>query len=196
MSPHAAKKRQHMVWGIYASFLLALMVAGFLVLNAFAGTVTAYLASDLGVTFTQIGSTTDTDTDLTGSTYPIGQVSAESFEIRHTLARSASVTTTGPTFTRWTLRAEPAANLSTRIQWPLLFSDEINIDGGTEEYMVPETELNRIKTWHSSKEVLTAQEGTTSYPVIVSDYDWQPTHQSSNKHGWNGTMFVDLKVVS
>ena len=35
MSPHAAKKRLHMVWGIYASFLLALMVAGFLVLNAF-----------------------------------------------------------------------------------------------------------------------------------------------------------------
>lgn len=164
--------------------------------SSFAGTFKASIASDLGMTFTSVGSKLDTETDLSGSVWSLGQTSAEAFELRFTLTRDASATSTGPKLTRWVMRAEPAANLTYKIIWPLIFADRLDVEYGTEEYLDPPTEVARIKAWHANRTVLTAQEGDTSYPALISDYEWRPTHQMFDKSGWNGTMTVRLKVIS
>jgi hypothetical protein len=160
----------------------------------FHGTVTSWLSDDLGTTFTQVGSTTDTDADTTGAAYPISQTLSEAFEARFTFARG-STNTQGPILSRWVVRAEPAVGLVYLIQWPILLAEQIDTGDGAESYLDPAVELDRIKEWHATREVLTAQEGTESYSVIVSDFEWRPSHKTRDNTGWNGTCTVKFKVI-
>jgi hypothetical protein len=160
---------------------------------SFAGTQKSYVSADDG-TFTLIGTHLDTASDNSGDTFPFPQTTAENFEIRITLDRDGSVASTGPTLTRWVMRAQPAAALTYNIVLPLLFADRVD-PRGVDQYLFPTVELEQIKTWHGTREVLTLQIGENSYSVMLEDYDFRPTHMTADGRDWNGTCFTTVKVL-
>lgn len=162
---------------------------------SFAGAYAAGFAADGSTTFDSIGGIDDTASDLTGAELTLSQASKRSFEIQHTLTRDSSPTTAGPTLTSWVVRSQPAPALTHRIVLPLLFADHLEVDG-LSVIKVPQTELARIKTWHGTREVLTCIEGEILSSVMVDDFDWRPSHRTSDKRGWNGTCTTVLKVVA
>lgn len=163
-------------------------------LSSFAGTMKMSLASNGSSTFTLVGTHADTSSDVSGDSFTLGQRTAETFETRIELDRSSGTPTTGPTLTRWVMRSQPAAANTYKITWPVILSEREMVDG-SEEYMDPAAELAQIKEWHTTREVLTAQESNQQYQVMIDDFDWRPTQPENDWSAWNGVCFLNLKVV-
>lgn len=162
--------------------------------TSFAGSHNVALAVDGSSTFSSVGDTLAAGT--ASSLFPINEVRANKFEIRHTLTRDASATTTGPTVTGRTLRVQAAPNVKPRITVPLkLFSREV-VDG-VDAYMKPGDTLASLKALNVSREVVVAQEGSGAYSVILDDYEWRPEHRAADRdQGWEGCFVAALKVLS
>lgn len=158
------------------------------------GSHKAYVAGDGGV-FTQIGS----DTAPLGTIddpYPVGQLQAEKYEVRHELVRSASETTKAPTVTRHTLRANPAADSGLEIRIPVNLHRTVKIR--ETEYPVDVlAELVAIDGLRTSGRVVTCQLLTKTYQVIVTDLEWIPAHRNTGDTPiFEGLALVTVKTVS
>lgn len=164
-----------------------------------AGSLNAYVATDSGL-FTNIGADTialSTNTDL-----PMAFTSGERFEVRFVLTRDA-ITTTGPTITRWTLKASPGAidGPAEIITAPFLLHQTVDVLG-REETLDVQYERDSIKVLRDTQQIVTYQEGTSSYDVVVMDYQWIPYHFAAGDLGRggygdvNGTMVTQLKRLN
>lgn len=165
--------------------------------GAYAGTTTAYISVDeTYATFTSIGNTT-TGADVS---FSVGALKSAFFEVRVKLDRYASDTTKGPIVDRWTLRAQPAADVTTQIILPLKIHEYVDDVSGSEPiYLDPNAELSTLKALHAAKTVVTLQEGPDNYSVILDDYEWVPTNPCNpagdNQGAWNGTFVAVCKVI-
>lgn len=158
------------------------------------GSHRAYIAGDGGA-FTQIGSD-----NVAGRTvddpFPVGQLRAETFEIRQELYRSAVDTTLGPVLTRHTLRANPSAVAGVQITVPLRLFRTVNVGAGVETVDVL-AELVFLERVRSSGRVVTYQELTTQYAVTVESVEWVPNNRSDSDAGpvYEGVALVTMKTV-
>lgn len=145
--------------------------------------------------FTTVGSTVSTASS-TGSEQPLNQSRGEHFELQFTLTRSATDTTSGPVFERWTMKAFPTTNDQTAemIQIPLLIHSRM--DNG----WVYDVQFERdiIKALRATRKIVTLQEMTSTYSGFVEDYKWVPYHLDSinGVYGVDGTMVIMFKRVS
>lgn len=148
------------------------------------------LAADGSSSFTTVG--THSTTGATGPSldYPVGQVTAETFELRQTLTR-ATVTSTGPVMTRYTLRSYPTPSRSYEWVLPLLIHEELSPYGDSTYPLsvVNETEFlfNLLNT------LITLQVGSQSYQAFVQEVIALPFQLTSQKDGYVGTVIVHLK---
>jgi hypothetical protein len=102
--------------------------------------------------------------------------------------------TTSPVINGWTLLSDVVVSATQYIYVPLLISE--NDDVGYPQGRDLASELSTLKTARSDRSVIEYQEGTTTYSVILEDFEWRPHHKGLASSGaWNGTFLCKLKVV-
>lgn len=155
------------------------------------GTDQVWLARRDGV-FTLLG----TNTELATSTqFQANSLRSEFLEIRHVLTRDTTDTTLGPILTRHTLKSQVTANMGSYWVVPVLLAKTESIRGGNEVYRDVMDEFLFLAGLATDKSTITFQYLTELFTVIVEDAEFRPSHLTDDWTGYNGTMFMKLKVV-
>lgn len=156
----------------------------------FVGTLTAYLAAD-GGSMTQIGSTTTAAT--VSDRFPTSEKRGEKLEVRLTLTQASA--TTGPTVTRWGLRAQPAPILAHMHYVPLIFKERERVEGGADVYLDVQTALEELVDLNQSRDVVTFQRGGVSHSVVIDDLEFRQDYLNPDTGLFEGNCLVALKEV-
>lgn len=159
--------------------------------TALAGSVAISISAD-GDTFEPAGSSSTAGTS--GTTVTAGQQLGQTFEIRLTLTRSGSATTTGPTVTRSTLRSYPIPTRGETLEVPLVMHESLNVDGTVRPLDV-RAEFAFVKGLLDNQTLVSFQFGAETLSVFVEDYEWQPTSETQDGNFWNALLVVRLKSV-
>jgi hypothetical protein len=157
------------------------------------GTDAVYLARRDGV-FTLLGTNTEL---VTVPQFDAGSTRSEFFEIRHMFTRDTTDHTLGPVLTRHTLKSQVTANMGSYWIVPVLLADREEVDGNEIPRDVLE-EFMFLAGLATDKATFTFQYLSTPYTVIAEDTEFKPSHLNSTSPvptGYNGTMFMKLKVV-
>jgi hypothetical protein len=157
-----------------------------------AGSVTLSVASDGGAfhDFTTLSTENVKEETFDGLEDKIFEA-----EIKVTLAR-ASGATTGPTLTRWMARAYAAPLRSQIFSVPLLMHHKLNVHG-REYWQDVDVELGYLRDLVDNPRVVTYQENTETFAVVVENVQMQ-IQQLSHTHKENdheGTAIVVMRSV-
>lgn len=158
------------------------------------GTVTISVASDNG-SFQSIG--VQSTSGSLESTFDGAETKVFEAEARLTLARSASDSTVGPVVTRWLGRAYAAPLRSQIFSVPVLLHHTVRDKNGREAYLDVDYELSLLRDLVENPRVISYQENTDSYSVVVEDVRWRPIQDARNHNewDWNGTCTVIMRSV-
>jgi hypothetical protein len=110
------------------------------------------------------------------------------------LDRSATVTSTGPTMTRWMARAYVAPYRSQQFVIPILLHNTIRVRDKEYFYDVEEHQ-NFFDSLIESPRIIVLQIGTFTHSVIVDDVEWGPSDAHGNYWSFEGTLIVTLRSV-
>jgi hypothetical protein len=155
------------------------------------GTITQYLnVDDTGYTqlntWDDIGdtenSTNGTDTHAIEASFKFG------------LNRDATVTSTGPTMTRWMSRAYVAPFRSQQFVVPILLHNTVRVRDKEYFYDVEEHQTF-FDSFIESPRIIVLQIGTFVHSVIVDDLEWVPSDATGNYWSFEGTLIVTLRSV-
>jgi hypothetical protein len=157
-----------------------------------AGSVTLSVASDGGAfhDFTTLSTENVKEETFDGLEDKIFEA-----EIKVTLARSSGATT-GPTLTRWMARAYAAPLRSQIFSVPLLMHHKLNVHG-REYWQDVDIELGYLRDLVDNPRVVTYQENTETFAVVVENVQMQ-IQQLSHAHKENdheGTAIVVMRSV-
>lgn len=164
------------------------------------GTVALSIANNAG------DSAADSDFSIIGSQTIQGTlestfdgIEAKTFEaeVRLTLTRSATDSTSGPVVTRWLGRAYAAPLRSQIFSVPILLHHMVTPSNGKDYFLNVEEELIRLRDLVENPRVVIYQEGDYSYSVIVEDVRWQPlrAYDMHRSWDWDGTCVVIMRSV-
>lgn len=155
-----------------------------------AGTVSAQLLAN-DTTSLSIGSSTVAGSVSSQYALSARQTRAEYFEVTVTLSRAT--TTVGPIVTRTTLRAYPAPSRSFQYTVPLILQSKIDTrDGAVHHYDVG-AERDFLEDLVKTSRLITYQEGTRSFQVVVDDFKWVPIKPGKPGALFDGTFVVMMK---
>ncbi len=152
--------------------------------------VSVALSAD-GSAFSSLGSSSTTGLV---STFNAQQRRGERFELRLTLTRDTTMLLS-PELTRLTFRSYPSVIRGEQFLVPILLADTYSFpDRGSQTYLESVAEARQaLFTLANDPAVITYQEGTETWPVLVKDVEWRPSHEG--KTGWNGTAVLRLLTV-
>jgi hypothetical protein len=158
------------------------------------GTVGLSVASDNG-SFQSVG--TQSTSGSLESTFDGFETKVFEAEARLTLTRSGSDATVGPVVTRWLGRAYAAPLRSQIFSVPVILHHTIRDKNGREVYVDVDYELSVLRDLVENPRVVTYQENTDSYSVVVEDVRWRPIQDARNHNewDWNGTCTVIMRSV-
>lgn len=158
------------------------------------GTVAVSVASDSG-SFQTVG--TQTTSGSLESTFDGFETKVFEAEARLTLTRSSSDATVGPVVTRWLGRAYAAPLRSQIFSVPVLLHHTVRDKNGREVYVDVDYELSVLRDLVENPRVVSYQENTDSYSVVVEDVRWRPIQDARNHNewDWNGTCTVIMRSV-
>lgn len=159
-----------------------------------AGVVRVGLAAD-GGGFAAVGASERQGTTSPGMGLACNQARGEAFEVRLTLERSASDSSAGPQFNRFTLRVNPAPPRTSIFTVPLLLHETVEMPQGEDVHVNVRGERDAIELLYQSQAVVNYQDGNRSHLVTVQDAFWLP-QQPIGDGGFNGTLVVRLKEVT
>lgn len=157
------------------------------------GTITLSVAADSGG-YEVVGTQTiqnSLDSTFDGFETKIYEASAKLI-----LDRSGSDSTSGPVVTRWMGRAYAAPLRSQIFSVPLLLHHRINVRG-LDYFFDVDQELIRLRDLVDNPRVISYQENTDTYSVVVEDVRWVPldSAHSHNEWDWDGTCVVIMRSV-
>ena len=148
-------------------------------------------------------------TSLDGNDYVLNGTSSSATAVQHTfdgtetkmieasfkavLNRDATVTS-GPTVTRITGRAYVTPTRSEFFKVPVILHQELNVWGQTYYYDV-NAERAEFKELINNPRVITFQEGTEIYSVIVEDMEWRPSDARGREWQWDGTAIITMRSI-
>lgn len=118
-------------------------------------------------------------------------------EARLTLTRSTTDATVGPYVTRWLGRAYAAPLRSQIFSVPILLHHVITPSNGKDYWFDVEDERNRLEDLVLNPRVVTYQEGTRNFSVVVEDVRWKPVkaYDAHKPWDWDGTCTVIMRSV-
>jgi hypothetical protein len=155
------------------------------------GSITQYLnIDDSG--YTQLNtwsSVGDTENTVNGS-----DTHAIEASFKFALARDATVTSTGPTLTRWMSRAYVAPFRSQQFVVPILLHNTIRVRDKEYFYDVEEHQTF-FDGLIEAPRIIVLQIGAFSHSVIVDDLEWIPSDATGNYWSFEGTLIVTLRSV-
>ncbi len=161
-----------------------------------AGSYSVALASDFGTSYGALGGTiTTTSAAADGATLPAGSARAELFEIQLTLNRSGTDTTASPRVTRWTLRADPAADRRSQLSVPILLRCNQTLNNKSREVNNPSFEVEALEALARTRQAVVYQTQDETRVVVVDNVDWYPDNFDERYRRWNGTALLSLKTI-
>lgn len=155
------------------------------------GSVTSFLKIDDGQ-YVSVGTwqiSSDTENSFDGS-----DNKAIEADFKYVLARSASVATAGPTFTRWMARAYAAPFRSQVFSIPILLHNSVTVKNKEHYYDVAEHQ-SFFDDLISNPRIVTLQIGVATHNVILEDIVFAPQDSFGNSWEFNGTLVVTLRSV-
>jgi len=155
------------------------------------GSVTSYLKIDDG-SYANIG-TWDSSGD-TENTFDGSDAKAIEAAFKFVLTRDATITSTGPTFTRWMARAYVAPYRSQVFVVPILLHRSIDVRGKIYYYDVEDNQ-NFFDGLIESPRIITLQIGNFTHTVVVDDIAWESSDAHGNAWAFDGTLVVTLRSV-
>lgn len=150
-----------------------------------------YVASD-GGTFNLIGARSTASTDP----FQVGQITAETFEIRHELVNADADATAGPVVTRWTMRAYPNPHQGEYIEFTIDLDEQQLSAGGSPVTRNPADEYAFLRALQQTRQIVQVQIGLESVSVQMSEHQYEATTRTSNGKGWNAICSVSLKSTA
>ena len=155
------------------------------------GTITQYLSVD-DAGFVQLSTWDDVgDTENTTNGTDTHAIEA-AFKFK--LTRDATVTSTGPTMTRWMSRAYVAPFRSQQFVVPVLLHNTIRVRDKEYFYDVDEHQ-SFFDSLISAPRIIVLQIGNFTHSVIVDDVEWVPSDATGNYWSFEGTLIVTLRSV-
>jgi hypothetical protein len=115
-------------------------------------------------------------------------------DARYVLYRDATVTTQGPTVTRFELRARPAKGAASRWYLPILNHEVLDLNGVPEARDVT-VELDRLMALVKTGRMFTLQEGRYAYQCVAVDFRWFPQKLTEQGNGWQGVYVLICEEV-
>lgn len=158
------------------------------------GTVALAVSND-GGSFDTVG--TQTVQGSLESTFDGDENKIFEAEVRLTLTRSATDSTTGPVVTRWMGRAYAAPLRSRIFSVPVLLHSKIRVKNGSEFYFDVRDELDKLENLVDNPRIVNYQENNRLYSVVVEDVRWRPVDSGPpiNEWTWDGTATVIMRSV-
>ena len=155
------------------------------------GSITPYMKIDNGdyQQYATWDDTNDTEYSIDGS-----DEKAIEAAFKFSLARDATATGTGPTFTRWMARAYVAPFRSQVFMIPVLLHESVRIRNKEYFYNVEE-EQQFFDGLIGSPRIITLQLGNLNHTVILEDIVWEPADSQGNTWQFDGTLVVTLRSV-
>jgi len=101
----------------------------------------------------------------------------------------------GPVVSSWTLRVYPRPQRSSEWVLPLLLYDTLDADG-TVVHADPVLEHDFLTNLHGEQRVVTLQNGSRTYQVVLADYLWLPEKRTGDGLGWQGTFVAKLREIT
>ena len=155
------------------------------------GTITQYLSVD-DAAFVQLSTWDDVgDTENTTNGTDTHAIEA-AFKFK--LTRDATVTSTGPTMTRWMSRAYVAPFRSQQFVVPILLHSTVRARDKEYFYDVDEHQ-SFFDGLISAPRIIVLQIGNFTHSVIVDDVEWVPSDATGNYWSFEGTLIVTLRSV-
>lgn len=154
--------------------------------EALAGSVATSIASDGG---SFVALSTSDEEGSTSKTFTAGQGSADTHELRLTLTPSGFA----PVVTRLTLEANPSPGRGEFFAVPLLLTEAPELANGSKGSMDPAAEKAALVQMEVLGQLITFQDGTGAYSVLLDDHQFLKQQYTKNRDGWNGTMVVRLR---
>ena len=116
-------------------------------------------------------------------------------EARLTLTPTSDLLTS-PVVNRWMGRAYAAPFRSEIFSVPVLLYKQVNVRG-RDYFFDVDDELSRLRLLVSNPSVISYQENTSKYSVIVENIQWKPTDspQSPGEWDWDGTCVIIMRSV-
>lgn len=139
------------------------------------------------VDFIQEGTIRSGNTTLNGTQF-------SRINTRYVLKRDTDVTSTGPTLTRWEVRAIPVKGKASRWTLPIMNYEDIEIDG-VKYTRDPLAVYDTLMALIENSTVFTLQESGRAYQVHAKDFMWQPEKLSINGRAWEGTFVLVVEEV-
>lgn len=131
-----------------------------------------------------------TEKTLDGSDTPFGEAA---FEI--TFTRNSTDATSGPTLTRWQVRAFPAPKRSELFSVPILLHQKLN-RANREYYYDINDELSFLRNLIADTRITTYQEGEETFKVIVENVEWIPVDSYLKNWVYDGTAVITLRSLT
>ena len=155
------------------------------------GTITQYLSID-DAAFVQL-STWDDVGDTENTTNGTDDHAIEA-AFKFKLTRDTTVTSTGPTMTRWMSRAYVAPFRSQQFVVPILLHSTVRARDKEYFYDVEEHQTF-FDSLIASPRIIVLQIGNFNHSVIVDDVEWVPSDATGNYWSFEGTLIVTLRSV-
>jgi len=155
-----------------------------------AGSVSAEVAVE-NTGYASIG--THTDPGDTEHTFIAPETKFITAGYRFTLGRATALT--GPVFIRWMSRAYAAPTRSRLISVPILLHERHNINNKDYYFDVAE-ERDFLEELVLNPTIVTYQEKSDEFSVIVEDCRWVPRLVSGTDWLWEGTMIVIMRTIT
>jgi hypothetical protein len=154
-----------------------------------AGSISVSLAVNDG-TPSLLGKHTASSPD---SAFTCRDTKGDVFELRVTLTRSDTDSTSGPTVSRYTLMAIPAALSGEQIMVPLLIREKLQPALGSAVSRDVGDDVAFLTGLRKSKKSFIYQAGTVNYRCTMADWQFFPTTLTANRdNGFEGTFVAQL----
>ena len=131
-----------------------------------------------------------TEKTLDGSDTSFGEAA---FKI--TFTRNSTNATSGPTLTRWQVRAFPAPKRSELFSVPILLHEKLN-RANREYYYDVNNELAFLRNLIADTRITTYQEGEETFKVIVENVEWIPVDSHVKNWIFDGTAVITLRSLT
>lgn len=162
---------------------------------SFAGSVAIGYATNGSSSFTATaGTISDTASDLATVTFDLTEDQVDQIELQFTLSRSGSVSSSGPTLLRHTVKAQPVPVMRRKITLPLLLSDKVELATAKFVQVDVPFELGVLEDLRVTKQVVALQIGDESYSAVLEDFDFVASHPTKSRSFWNGTCVCQFKT--
>lgn len=155
------------------------------------GTISPYMKLDDG-TWNLLG--TWDDANQTEYTIDGSDDKAIEAEFKFVLTRDTTVTSTGPTFTRWMARAYVAPFRSQEFTIPIIVHNVVKVRDKDYYYDVEEVQ-NFFDDLIENPRIVTLQLSNFTHSVIVDQVEWGPSDAHGNDWSFQGTLVVTLRSV-